>query len=99
MSATLLRLEGRVDAHRVDELLQSAYRRPTPAGTLFVDLSNTTFLDEVAIAALLDIRQAAELDGGAVRITRMSDVAQAILEITALGRVLLEQGMDARKAA
>ena len=56
---------------------------------LALDLGGVTFIDCAGIGALLATRRRAELDGGWVRIVRVSPRAQRILALANVQQVLM----------
>lgn len=85
------RVEGRFDAHSVDEYTAHVVDavddvRPN----VIVDLHQVEFMDSSALAALVTTLKRTMERGGDTLLARLSDAARIILELTRLDQVFVQ---------
>ena len=85
VNTLVLSIQGRVDASSIDQV-KATWITAEQVQSIVVDLSQTTFIDSMGLAALVSGLKAARQRGGHFVIAAPSEPVRVILELTAMDR-------------
>ena len=85
VNTLVLTLQGRVDASTIDQV-KSTWNTAEQVQSIVIDLSQTTFIDSMGLAALVSGLKTARQRGGRFVIAAPSEPVRVILELTAMDR-------------
>ncbi|MBN1201622.1 MAG: STAS domain-containing protein [Anaerolineae bacterium] len=83
----VLHIGGRFDAHTMEEV-KACWRSDDAIRHIVVDLSQTTFIDSIALATLISGLKTARKRGGNLVIANPAEAVKVIFELTAMDRAL-----------
>ena len=85
VNTLVLAIQGRVDASTIDQV-KATWITAGQAQSIVVDLSQTSFIDSMGLAALVSGLKTARQRGGRFVIAAPSEPVRVILELTAMDR-------------
>jgi anti-sigma B factor antagonist len=86
----LVRVVGVVDALSLPTVSRELTDAQRGSGTVYVDLSDVTFMDSRGLGSLLAANERSREGAAPVRIYRPSDAVRRLLEVSGVTPVLLE---------
>jgi anti-sigma B factor antagonist len=94
----LLNLDGRLDVNTIADL-KHTWQNEENAHNIIINLSETSFIDSMGLAALVSGLKTARQRGGHLYLVQPSKAVRTILELTAMDRafVILDTTDDALK--
>lgn len=96
----VIRLKGDIDLEHSPGVRKSLLGAVQREGTLFVDLSDVTYIDSSGIACLVEALQAARADGSDLGLVSVSMQAMRVLELARLDMVFpIHDDLDAALSA